>query len=139
MAFVSEPNESTYDSLWARCAFDLPRLQRALGDSWALLKTYTLDRARTPQSGQAQHALMEAFGLMPMAEAELARITVPTALIWGRHDLATPVAVAEAVSNRYDWPLQVIEHAGDDPPMEQPETFVRVLRQVLAVRAERSA
>ena len=30
-----------------------------------------------------------------------------------------PRGVAEAASARYGWPLQVIERAGDDPPMEQ--------------------
>ena len=56
--------------------------------------------------------------------AELARIAVPTTLIWGRHDLATPLSVAEAASARYGWPLHVIEDAADDPPIEQPEAFL---------------
>jgi pimeloyl-ACP methyl ester carboxylesterase len=60
----------------------------------------------------------------------LAGIAVPTTLIWGRHDLATSLGVAEAASARYGWPLRVIEDAGDDPVMEQPERFVQALRSV---------
>ena len=63
--------------------------------------------------------------------ADLARIAVPTTLIWGRHDLATPLSVAEAASARYGWPLHVIENCTDDPPIEQPEALLRALRAAL--------
>jgi pimeloyl-ACP methyl ester carboxylesterase len=62
--------------------------------------------------------------------AELERIAVPTALIWGRHDLAAPLSVAEAASKRYGWPLCVIEDAADDPPIEQPKAFLAALGAV---------
>ena len=52
---------------------------------------------------------------------------MPTTLIWGRHDLATPLAVAEQAAARHRWPLHVIEDANDDPPIEQPEALLRVL------------
>ena len=131
MAHISRPDEATYDALWDRCACDLPRLRTDMGRSWDLLKTYALDRARAPGLGEAQHALMEAFGMRPVPGAELAAITVPTALIWGRQDLATPLAVAEAAAVRYGWALHVIDGAGDDPAMEQPEAFVQVLGAAL--------
>ena len=57
----------------------------------------------------------------------LERIDVPVALVWGRQDLATPLAVAEAAAARYGWPLHVIEDCADDPPIERPEAFVRAL------------
>ena len=75
---------------------------------------------------------MGEFGLPEIPDAELERIAVPTSLIWGRQDLATPLAVAEAVSARHGWPLHVIEDCGDDPPIEQPEAFLRALRSELA-------
>ena len=56
----------------------------------------------------------------------------PVTLVWGRHDRATPLAVAEAASKRYHWPLRIIEGANDDPPVEQPEALVLVLRAVLS-------
>ena len=71
--------------------------------------------------------------------ADLARIAVPTTLIWGRHDLATPLPIAEAASARYGWPLHVIEDAGDDPPIEQPEAFLNALRVALDTSTRRGA
>ena len=74
---------------------------------------------------------MEQFGFAAIPPADLARMAVPTTLVWGRHDLATPVAVAQAASTKYGWPLRIIENAGDDPPMEQPDAFVEALRAAL--------
>jgi pimeloyl-ACP methyl ester carboxylesterase len=98
------------------------------------MKAYTLDRASTPALRGTQQRLMELLGFPPIPPAELARIAVPTRLIWGRHDLATPLSVAQAASTSYGWPLQVIEHAANDAAMDQPEEFLAVLRGVLEQR-----
>ena len=58
----------------------------------------------------------------------LGRIAAPTTLIWGRHDLATPVRIAEAASVRHGWALHVIEDAADDPSIDQPDAFLNALR-----------
>ena len=129
--FLAEPTEETHDRLWSRCAFNLDALRDRLGDHWQDIKAYNLDRAHAPELKSTQQALMEQFGFPPIAQAELARIAVPTALIWGRHDLATSLSVAQAASARYGWPLHVIEGAADDPPLEQPEAFVHALRAAL--------
>jgi pimeloyl-ACP methyl ester carboxylesterase len=75
----------------------------------------------------------------PIPPAELSRIAVPTTLIWGRHDMATPLQVAEEASVRYGWPLHVIEDAADDPPIEQPEAFLRALHTALETATARQA
>jgi pimeloyl-ACP methyl ester carboxylesterase len=75
---------------------------------------------------------MEQFGFEAIPSADLERIAVSTTLIWGRHDLATQLPVAEAASASYGWPLHVIEEAADDPPMEQPEAFLKALHNTLA-------
>lgn len=131
MEFVTRPDEDTHDQLWQRCALDLDRLREGMGERWHRLRAYNLDRARVPALRQVQQVLMEHFGTPPIPEAELTRISVPTTLIWGRHDLATPLHVAESASLRYGWPLHVIEGAGDDPAIEQPDAFVNVLRTVI--------
>ena len=130
--FIGQPTEDTHDSLWRRCAFDLDSMRDRLGESWERLKAYNLDRARTPSLQAALHNLMEQFGMPAIPPADLVRITVPTTLIWGRHDLATKLQLAEATSARYGWPLHVIENAADDPPLEQPEVFSEALRVALA-------
>ncbi|HEX5617861.1 MAG TPA: alpha/beta fold hydrolase [Solirubrobacteraceae bacterium] len=124
-AFMAEPSPRTHDQLWQQCAFDLETLQGRMKSRWGAFEAYNLDRARTPSVTAALGTLMERFG-MPAIDG-LERITVPVALIWGRHDRATPLAVAEAASERLGWPLHVIEDCADDPPIEQPEAFVRAL------------
>lgn len=125
--FMAQPTEGTHDLLWRRCAFDLDGMRERMGESWEWLKAYNLDRARATNLHAAQHSLMTQFGMVAIPPAELERIAAPTTLIWGRHDLATPLAVAEAASTRYGWPLTVIESAADDPPIEQPEAFLNAL------------
>jgi len=56
---------------------------------------------------------------------------VPVTLIWGRHDPVSRLPVAEAASERYGWPLQVIEGARDDPPLGQPRAFLGALPPAL--------
>lgn len=127
MAFLAQPTGETHDALWRRCAFDLDALREAMGERWALLRAYNLDRAVAPLH-RWQEDLMAQFGLPAIPAAELERISVPTTLVWGRHDLATPLRVAEDTSARTGWPLLVIDRAADDPPIEQPEAFVQALR-----------
>ena len=129
--FIAEPTEETHDRLWSRCAFDLDTLRNRLGTRWEWIKAYNLDRARAAGLRATQHALMEEFGVLAIRPPVLARIAVPTTLIWGRHDLATHLSIAQAASIRYGWPLHVIENAADDPPLEQPEAFLEALRAAL--------
>jgi pimeloyl-ACP methyl ester carboxylesterase len=130
--FLQQPDEDTHDRLWERCAFDLDALRHRMGASWDSIKAYNLDRAQAPSLKATQQSLMEQFGMPAIPPEKLAQFTAPTTLIWGRHDLATRLAVAEAASARYGWPLHVIEDAADDPPIEQPEAFLRALRAALA-------
>ena len=132
--FLQRPTPETLDALWARCALDLDTLRERLGDRWRALRAYALDRASTPAALAAMQSLMAAFGMPAIPEAELEAITVPTFLIWGRHDLATPLAVAQAASARHGWLLDVIEGAADDPPVEQPRAFLAALRRALGDR-----
>ena len=137
--FVARPSERTHDLLWRQCAHDLDGLRAQMGAHWTSFEAYNLDRARTESVLAALDSLMEQFGIPAIEPADLARITVPTTLIWGRHDLATPPAVAEEVAARHRWPLHVIEDAADDPPIEQPAAFLRALRAALAPPAALAA
>jgi pimeloyl-ACP methyl ester carboxylesterase len=110
-----------------------------MGELWAPFAAYNVDRARTSEWQVALATLMEQVGAPALPAAELARIAVPTTLIWGRHDLATPLSIAQDASARYGWPLHVIEDANDDPPIEQPEAVVRALRAALAAQRQHEA
>jgi pimeloyl-ACP methyl ester carboxylesterase len=130
--FAEEPTADTRDGLFRQCFVDLDGLAGQLGERWAAVADYALDRARTPAMGAALEGLVPELVLPAIPPAELDRITVPTSLIWGRQDLQVRLAVAEAASARHGWPLQVIDRAGDDPPMEQPAAFLAALRAALA-------
>lgn len=129
--FMSDPTEANHDRLWELCAHDLDALRDGLGEPWQWMRAYNLDRARTPALRGAVQALMQEFGMPAIPTADLARITVPTRLIWGRHDRATPVRVGQTASSRFGWPLHVIDEAADDPSLDQPEAFLEALRTAI--------
>jgi FAD/FMN-containing dehydrogenase/pimeloyl-ACP methyl ester carboxylesterase len=129
--FVTQPSERTHDLLWRQCAHDLDGLRAQMDARWEPFAAYNIDRARTAGVLAALGSLMEQFGTPAIPPADLARITVPTTLIWGRHDRATPLAVAEEAAARHRWPLHVIDGAADEPPLERPAAFLRALRAAL--------
>ena len=128
--FVARPGERSYDRFMAQCAFDLDALRERMGDEWEPFADYKLELARAPRA-KAAGKLLRTLGIPRIPPEELARISVPTSLIWGRHDRANRLAVAEAASARYGWPLHVIEKAADDPPRDRPEAFLRALHVAL--------
>lgn len=130
VGFQAMPTEGTYRRFMRHCAFDLDALRDRMGELWEPFVAHNLDFARGPKSKAAARLLREA-GLPPIPSEELARITVPTTLIWGRHDRALDLEIAEAASDRYGWPLHVIEDAADDPPRDQPGAFLEALRTAL--------
>jgi pimeloyl-ACP methyl ester carboxylesterase len=129
--FLEQPTERTRDDLFAQCFLNLDRVRQQLGERWQLIADYALDRVRTPSMQAALGSLMTQLGLPAIPPSDLARIAVPTTLIWGRHDRQVRLRVAEDASARHGWRLRVIDSAGDDPPMEQPEAFLAALRAAL--------
>jgi len=128
--FMARPTERSYERFMRQCAFDLDSLQARMGEGWEPFAVYNLELARAEKAKDAGK-LMRKLGIPRIAPEDLARISVPTSLIWGRHDRANRVRVAEATSERHDWPLHVIEESADDPPRDQPEAFLRALRAEL--------
>lgn len=129
--FNLRPNERTYEKFWQRCSYDLDGLRSDMGETWEAFEAYNLAGAQSPKTKEALRALMGKVGVPAIGEDQLAQITVPTTLIWGRHDQANKLGVAEAASERHGWPLHVIERAADDPIVDQPEAFLDALRSAL--------
>ena len=127
----ARPSERSALQLLRYAAFDLGRVRQQMGERGEPFLAYMVDRARTPSVRKANRRLMREIGLRQILPEDLARISVPTMLIWGRHDRIAPLRNAEEASARYGWPLQVIEDAGHVSPGEQPEAFLRALRAVL--------
>jgi pimeloyl-ACP methyl ester carboxylesterase len=135
IAFRARPTERTYNRFMRQCSFDLDGLREQMGERWEPFVSYNLDLARAP-SAKAVNRLMRELGLPRILPEDLARIAVPTTLIWGRHDRALRLQIAEAASARYGWPLYVIENCADDPPRDQPEAFLEALRIALGASTE---
>lgn len=131
LRFSIRPSERNHERLWRRCSYDLDALRAGMGEQWASFEDYNLAGARSKTQQKALRALMSRVGVPPIPAEELARIEAPTALIWGRHDQANRLAVAEAASERHGWPLAVIEDAADDPVLDQPAAFLRALARAL--------
>jgi pimeloyl-ACP methyl ester carboxylesterase len=128
IGFVARPTPRSQDRLFRRCMADLDRVRDEMDGRMELLEAYALERVRTPTVKAALRSLMPPLGIPPIPPADLARIDVPTILIWGRDGLQVRLRIAEAASARYGWPLRVIDDARDDPALEQPEAFLEALR-----------
>ena len=135
LAYLARPNERTQDRLFRRCLLDLDGVRQEMDGDMEVLEDYALDRARGPDLGAALRRLMPSFGVPAIPQNELDAIAVPTTLVWGRHDNQVRLAVAERASERYGWPLHVIEDARDDPAVEQPRAFLDAVRPLLGVEA----
>jgi pimeloyl-ACP methyl ester carboxylesterase len=134
LGFQARPTERTYNRFMRQCSFDLDGLRQQMGERWQPFVSYNLDLARAP-STKAANRLFRELGVPRIPREDLARIAVPTTLIWGRHDRALRLRIAEAASARYGWPLDIIEHCADDPPRDQPEAFLRALQAPLGTAA----
>jgi pimeloyl-ACP methyl ester carboxylesterase len=67
----------------------------------------------------------------------LAKIDVPTLLVWGREDTITPLDVAhEFRDNISDRELVIFEKCGHAPMLEYPEKFSEVLEDFLQRRLD---
>jgi pimeloyl-ACP methyl ester carboxylesterase len=131
-AFLSGPTNDTHDQLWRYCAHRLDELRGGLADQWPRFRAYNVDRAGTPSVQAAVGALMAEFGGPPVPASVLDGIDVPTSLVWGRYDLATPLRAAQDAGTRRGWPLHIVEDCGDDPAVEAPEAFLRALRTAIS-------
>jgi 2-hydroxymuconate-semialdehyde hydrolase len=117
-----------------RWAFLDPARTRSQHPDWFdAFDAYCIDRGRRPLVRRTMRQLVQQ-GTRPIPDAVLARIAVPTSLIWGRHDRMVPLRVASAAAATHGWPLQVIEAAGHVPHLEQPDAFLGVLYNVLPSR-----
>jgi pimeloyl-ACP methyl ester carboxylesterase len=130
--YVARPTPRTYAGLMSHCTVDFASVCAGLGERWEPFQSYTLDRARSPDGKAALRVMMRELAVPAIPPAKLERIAVPVTLIWGRHDPVNRLPVAKAASERYGWPLEVIEEAGDDPPLEQPQAFLRAVRPAFA-------
>ena len=132
LAFLMRPTDRTFTRFMRQCSFDLDGLHQELGPRWEPFLAYSVELARGPGAKIAGRLFRE-FGIPRIPADDLARIPVPTTLIWGRQDRANRLRIAQEASARYGWPLHVIENCADDPPRDQPRAFLEALRMALGI------
>ena len=124
IGFMARPSDRSHHRFMGQCLADRDAVSEAMGDHWDALREYSLDRARDGGVKTAMKFFMSELGVPKIDDAGLASLRVPVSLIWGSEDKANKVSVAVAASERFGWPLHIIDGAADDPPMERPEEFV---------------
>jgi pimeloyl-ACP methyl ester carboxylesterase len=125
------PTDRSATGMLRQVSVDVDRARRRMGDRWGPFRAYSLELARTPSVRRANRHLLRELGLRQLPPDELARIDVPTTLVWGRQDRVMPLATAEEASVRYGWPLEAIDDAGHFLGVDQPEAFLQALRRAL--------
>jgi pimeloyl-ACP methyl ester carboxylesterase len=126
-----KPSERSLVRFLRQVTFDLDHVREQLGARWEPFLAYALDRSRTPSVQRANRRLLRELGFGQIPPEQVARISVPTTLIWGRQDRVMPLRRAKEASARYGWPLQVIEDAGHFAVVDQPQAFLAALRAAL--------
>jgi pimeloyl-ACP methyl ester carboxylesterase len=129
--FFVRPTEKNYTRFMPQCIFDVDNLYQQMGNNWKLFMQYNLAQTRDPKNKAAIRVYMRQFALHRIPDEDLTGINVPTALIWGRYDKALKLDIAKKASERFGWPLHVIEEARDDPKLEQPEAFINALHEII--------
>lgn len=124
------PSARSAERFLSLAVADLDRTRAESGVTWEAFVTSVASRSAVPTVKHAMRQLVKA-GTKRLTDEELARIDVPTSLLWGRLDPLFPLRIAEAVSATHGWPLRVIDDAGHLPHVEQPEAFVDALTSVI--------
>lgn len=127
----ARPSERSTLRLFRQLTGDLDSMRTSFGERWESLVDYLTDRARTPSVRAANRRLLRDIGLQRIPPEELARITTDTTLVWGHDDRVTPLRTARQASEKYRWPLHVVEHAGHLVIAERPRAVLTALRTAL--------
>jgi pimeloyl-ACP methyl ester carboxylesterase len=125
--YFTDPTAQSHDELWRHCVHDLDGVRSRLGGQWDAMRAYNLLLARTPAAAGALQTLLGLFAMPAIEDDVLARISIPTMLVWGRDDAIVPVSVGAGAAARYGWPMQVLDDTGNEPAIENPEAFVKAV------------
>lgn len=127
------PTEGSFERFLPWPFLDADRTRRQDPEWFAAFSSYLRSRSATPSARRTMRQLIRA-GTRQVPDDELARIAIPTDLLWGRHDRMAPLRLAEHAHDSLGWPLHVIEDAGHVPFVEQPDAYLETLAAVIAQR-----
>jgi 2-hydroxymuconate-semialdehyde hydrolase len=129
--FAIRPTDRNAERFDRYLLYDLDATRRLDPDWYAAFDEYNRTLA---QQRRVKRTMRQLIGAQtkPIDPEELDRISVSTALLWGREDRMVPLAIGESAARRQGWPLHVVDGAAHAPHVEQPRRFVEALTQVLA-------
>jgi pimeloyl-ACP methyl ester carboxylesterase len=130
--FAVHPSARNAEHFDRFALLDLDATRRRDPGWYAAFDAYTRACASVPHVKKTMRQLITT-ATKRIPDIDLARINVPTTLLWGRHDRMVPLAVAESAAERHRWPLHIIDDAAHAPHVEQPDAFVDTLAGILAV------
>jgi pimeloyl-ACP methyl ester carboxylesterase len=128
--YLRRPNQDTYERFMRQVVADPEGVRARMGDRWAALRAYHIDRTSQPSVRAANRQLLRRIGMRRIPADQLANISVPVALIWGKNDRVMRFQVAEEASERFGWPLYPID-GGHGAIFERPDAFLEALRAAI--------
>ncbi len=131
MRFMLWPTEKNFNHFFPQCMYDVDELRKAMGGDWEPFLKYNLECARDKERSDALQFMMKKLGIPKIPAENLRKINIPVTLIWGRHDRANKLRIAENASKQFGWPLYIIEDTRDDPKLERPAAFVDALYNII--------
>jgi pimeloyl-ACP methyl ester carboxylesterase len=126
--FGLRPSEANFERFLPWPFLEAGRTREREPEWFDAFSAYMVSQGSVPHVKRTMRQVMAA-GKKRVGDAELRRIDVPTALLWGERDRMTPLSLANDTSGRLDWPLHVVHEAGHVPHIEQPRAFVEALRE----------
>lgn len=126
----ARPSPANLERFSAWPYHDLERVRGQGGPRFAATSAYLLSRAAVPHVKRTMRQLVR-HGAKALSDEELLALPRTTGLLWGRHDRMAQLAVAERTSERFGWPLRVVDDAGHLPFVEQPAAFLAALRDLV--------
>ena len=131
LRFMIKSTRKSQLRLLNQCMYDMNELRIGMGKHWQPFLDYNLASIKNPEKKSAAKGIMNAMG-GKISDRELRKIKVPVTLIWGRYDKANRLKVAIKASEKFGWPLHIIEDTRDDPKLERPDAFVEAVRSSIA-------
>ena len=126
--FMLRPTERNAERFDRLAFLDFDRVRAADPGWFEAFSAYSRARARVGHVKRTMTRLIK-DGTRGLAEAKLRWIATPTTLVWGSHDRFVPLAVGEGASDRFGWPLHVIDRSGHAAHIERPDAFMHAIER----------